>query len=265
MSDAAISTAVSNLDVLDRLQPHQRTCVTLDTTQETQSIAIDSRWLQGMRRSWSAGCSREDLRKGIYWTVGVFLAEEDVDLAAVNRVLTHLKTVLSVTYADFTPIHNTLDELTRRVDKKETQNRALIARLRHSTPPVLDVSDEKPVSGREATWPKRLGANPGAGIDTTVSLDDAMLSDRVPLEQSATLEQSVTVSLEDSTTTTTTAAEAPEPELQTKSPRKRRRRKKTKKKKKRKTKKKRNAAVALAEDGVYAATTLCCTSKCCIL
>jgi hypothetical protein len=277
-----LKTALANMEILQSLEPHQRTCVTIDPETLVQSITLDGRWFQGVRRSLSAGCSREDLRQAIHWTMTT-LFKYDIDTTMVATILKKLQKVLSVTYPDFTSMHDSLNELLEETSTLENFQRQLAF---SSSGPTEDEGEDAPkgVLGltdsletpvfKPSTSVKSTSVTTSSPAhhdpDETLSFskDDPIANE----SQIDTLDTSSVVSLEESHTS------LPEPKLATISKAENatlKKRKKRKKQKKRHRKHRRNVKpkkhkkrrrrtpkqVALKDE----TSTTKCHSFCCIL
>ena len=263
--------ALLNVQVFDELEPHQRTRVELNEEQHTQKVTLDDRWFQGVRRSLSPGCSREDLRKAIHWTVSVLLGEENVDTVALITLLKKLKTTLSITYEDFEPMHDTLGELLYRVITLDTNARATVVNAEPTPAQSLDEStmtvEESMVSLDDAILLQERPATPPPSLPPPPPfVDDNPVAVSSPVKER--LDEPVVA-----------------PTTEEAKPRRRRRKKKTKKTKKKKKvvkrKRKRKKKIeqmerdenTVSDQRVQQAvvdTQLCCTAslcgpKCCIL
>lgn len=171
-----LNVAIANIEVLRYLEPHQRTGVIIDPETQAQSIELDERWFQGVRRSLSAGCSREDLRQAIHWTMDTIF-KHDIDTTMIATILKHLQTVLSVTYPDFTSMHDSLNELLEETFVVAKAQRQLAMEPSSSSSSSSSVDDEDVQDSLETPV---LQPQPPTNPSSQAKLDT------VSLEESAT-------------------------------------------------------------------------------
>jgi hypothetical protein len=102
-------TLQNNIDIFTILQPDQKLIV-----DSNGKISIDERWIQGARRTLT-GDSKIDIIDPIEITLKHAI---DNDYEDIEKIMTHLDEVLSITYPDFTAMKKLLIRLgTRKRDR----------------------------------------------------------------------------------------------------------------------------------------------------